>query len=62
MVEEPDHAPRAVVEIVHRSDQPSKVELEEDARVDATFEEAVDALVQTAEVHYIRRPLNAACE
>ena len=62
MVEKPNRAPRPVVEIVHPSYQPSKAELDEDARVDATFEEAADALVQPAEVRYIRRPLQAARE
>ena len=46
------------VEIVRPSYQPSKKELEEDLRVDATFEEAVDALTQPVSVRYINRPRN----
>ncbi len=44
------------VEIVSSDYQPSKKELEEDMRVDATFEEAVDALTQPVNVRYIDRP------
>ncbi len=45
-----------VVEIVHPSYQPSKVALEEDMRVDARFEEAVDALAQPVSTRHIARP------
>ena len=51
-------APREV-EIAHPDYQPSKTELEEDLRVDATFEEAVDALAQPVSIHYINRPGSA---
>ena len=44
------------VEIVHPSYQPSKAELEEDLRVDASFEEAVDALAQPVSIRHIARP------
>ena len=44
------------VEVPHPSYQPSKAELEEDMRVDATFEEAVAALARPAVVNYIPRP------
>lgn len=44
------------VEIVQSDYQPSKAELEEDMRVDATFEEAVDALTQPVNIRYIDRP------
>ena len=44
-----------VVELVHPSYQPSKAELKEDLRVDATFEEAVQALVRPVKVHYVKR-------
>ena len=43
--------PLPVVEIVHLSYQPSKAELEDDARVDATFE----ALLQPVGVRHIPR-------
>ena len=48
-------APREV-ELPHPSYQPSKAELEEDLRVDATFEEAVQALAQPVKVRYMKYP------
>ena len=48
-------APREV-EVVHPSYQPSKAELEADTRVDATFEEAVQALVRPVRIRYVPRP------
>ena len=36
--------------------QPSKAELEEDMRVGATFEEAVDALTKPVTIRYIASP------
>ena len=45
-----------VVELVHPSYQPSKAELEEDLRVDATFDEAVQALVRPVKVRYVKYP------
>ncbi len=48
-------APR-VVDIVAPTYQPSKEELEEDMRVDASFEEAVSALAQPVEINYVPRP------
>ena len=44
------------VEIVRPAYQPSKAELEEDMRVDATFEEAVQALTRPVRVRYMSRP------
>ena len=44
------------VEIAHPSYQPSKAELEEDTRVDATFDEAVAALARPVRIRYVRRP------
>ena len=44
------------VEIVHPSYQPSKAELEADMRVEASFEEAVDALAQPVRFRYVNRP------
>ena len=35
---------------------PSKAELNEDVRVNATFEEAVDALTRPVEINYVPRP------
>ena len=43
-----------VLEVMHPSYQPSKAELEEDLRVDATFDEAVQALVRPVKVRYVR--------
>ena len=44
------------IEIVHPDYQPSRAELEADARVDATLEEAVRALVSPVRIRYIPRP------
>ena len=44
------------VEIVRPDYQPSKAELEEDARVEATFDEAVDALTRPVNIRYVDRP------
>ena len=44
------------VEIVHPDYQPSAAELEEDVRVDATFDEAVDALTRPVSIRYVDRP------
>ena len=49
-------AKKRVVEVVRSSYQPSKDELETDARVDATFEEAVAALCQPVDIRYVSRP------
>ena len=48
-------APREV-ELLHPSYQPSKAELEEDLRIDATPEELIRAVVQPVKVRYVRRP------
>ena len=47
--------PREVT-VVHPSYQPSKAELEADLRVEATFEEAVDALTQPVRIRHVARP------
>ena len=44
------------VEIVSSDYQPSVAELEEDTRVDATFDEAVDALTKPVSIRYVDRP------
>ena len=44
------------VEVVSPNYQPSAAELEEDTRVDATFDEAVDALTKPVRVRYVDRP------
>ena len=51
-----DHSKPRDVEVVHPSYQPSREELNEDMRVDATFEEAVQALSQPVKIRYIKRP------
>jgi hypothetical protein len=48
--------PSREVEIAHPSYQPSRAELNEDMRVDATFDEAVQALAQPVKIRYIKRP------
>ena len=52
--EKPPEPP--VLEVMHPSYQPSRAELEEDMRVDATFEEAMQALAQPVRIRYIKRP------
>ena len=49
------------IELVHPSYQPSKAELEEDLRMDATFEEAVQALARPATVRYVKYPGRQRC-
>ena len=44
------------VEIVKPDYQPSAAELAEDARVGATFDEAVDALTKPVSIRYVDRP------
>ncbi len=44
------------VEIVRPDYQPSKAELDSDVRVDATFEEAVDALCDSVAIRYVDQP------
>ena len=44
------------VELVHSSYQPSKAELEEDVRIDATPEELAQAVLRPAKVRYVKRP------
>ena len=44
------------VEIVKPDYQPSAAELAEDTRVDATFDEAVDALTKPVSIRYVDRP------
>lgn len=44
------------VEIAHPSFQPSKAELEADMRVEASFEEAVDALTRPVQMRYVEKP------
>lgn len=45
-----------IVEMARSSYQPLKKEMEKYARVDATFEESVKALVQPVEVVSVERP------
>ena len=44
------------IEIVRPTYQPSKAELEGDLRVEAAFEEAVQALTQPVRIRYVPRP------
>lgn len=47
------------VRLVHNDYQPSKAELEADLRVEATFEEASDALVRPVRIRNVIRPGSA---
>ena len=49
---------RPTVDIVHPSHQPSVAELREDQRIDATFDQAVDALTRQMTVNYVKSPKN----
>ena len=44
------------VEIVKPEYQPSAAELADDTRVDATFDEAVEALTKPVSIRYVDRP------
>ena len=46
---------RPIVDVVSPNYQPSKAELDEDTRVDATFDEAVDALAKSVRIRYVDR-------
>lgn len=57
--EEPAKPPKpepVEVELVRSTYQPSKAEREEDLRVDASFEEALDALVMPVKIKRVQRP------
>ena len=45
-----------VLDVAHPSYQPSKAELEEDLRVDETFEDAVQALARPVKLRYVKYP------
>lgn len=55
----PRTKPRTV-EVVRSTYQPSKRELESDARVPASFEQAVTALTKPVKIRYIDRPKRAS--
>ena len=44
------------VRLVHHSYQPSKAELEQDHRVDATFKEIAKAVTRTVKVEFYKPP------
>ena len=46
----------SVIKIISPKYQPSRAELREDLRVDATPEEAARTLMRTREVQYIEKP------
>ena len=46
--------------VVRHGYQPTNAELEEDVRVDATFEEAVEVLTRRVEIRYVDRPEDSA--
>lgn len=56
----PSHKPKPrTVEVVRSTYQPSKRELEADARIPASFDQAVKALTQPVKIRYIDRPKRA---
>ena len=44
------------MDVVHPSYQPSRAELRQDLRVDATFKEAIKAPVAPVAVRYVKSP------
>jgi len=52
MADKPKRPETPTVRTVDPTYQPSKAELEEDLRVDATFEEALKAVARTVKVEY----------
>ena len=48
--------PRRKVKIVESEYQPSKAELEEDLRVDASFEELTEAVLGTVDIELADKP------
>ena len=55
-----DVSKKPMVEIAHSTYQPSKAELEADLRVEATFDEAVEALTKSVTVRRVIRPAQDA--
>ena len=47
---------RRRAEVVDRTYQPTKRELEQDLRVPPDFEATIQALVQTVEIKHVRKP------
>ena len=56
MTTETRRPPPREVEIAHPGYQPSKPEFVEDAHVEASFEEAVEALCQPITIRCVNRP------
>ena len=52
----PPKPKQEMVDIVLSSYQPSKAELEADLRVDATFDESVEALIEPVQIRRVIRP------
>ena len=55
-----DVSKKPMVETAHSTYQPSKAELEADLRVEATFDEAVEALTKSVTVRRVIRPAQDA--
>ena len=55
----PDDKAKPVVRVRPSSYQPSAAELAEDARVNATFDEAVEALTKPVSIRYVDEPDHA---
>ncbi len=56
MKEKPPTKKPYVVEIVRSDYQPSKAELEEDMSIDTSFEELMQAAVESVGIKYVPRP------
>ena len=53
MKRESDRPKSCVVELAHHSYQPSREELREDHRVDATFDEIMEDCLRPAKIRYV---------
>jgi len=50
----PSSPRRCVVEVMHPRYQPTQAELEEDVRINAPFEDVVQALTRPVELRYVK--------
>ena len=54
MAKKPKQPPTRTVDVVDPSYQPSRKQLREDLRVDATFEELSKAVIQPVKIRYVK--------
>ena len=61
MAKKPKQPQTRTVDVVDTSYQPSRSELREDLRVDATFEELSKAVVQPVKVRHVKPKKGSGC-